>query len=144
MHGQQNIKKKYRTCDKNLFLHNGKNKISIIRCFYTFITNFISIYFTWWVLLTALEPSRILQRFAPYTWPTASHCFWHCLLPCSHVQRRPIDILIYVQAEKFDKGKYSVHVQFMILAYHWIIPIENIKQHLRYVPTDRTLVWATE
>jgi len=69
-------------------------------------------YFTWWMLLKALEPWGILQRFAPYTWPTASHCCWLCLLPCSHVQSRPIDILIDVQAEKFGEGRCSVRVHF--------------------------------
>lgn len=57
---------------------------------------------------------------------------------------RPVDILIYVQAKKYGKGRYSVNVHIIILAYHRIIPIENIKQRLSYVPTDRNLMWATE
>jgi hypothetical protein len=87
-------------------------------------------YFTWWMFITSLEPSGIL-RFGPYTWPTTSHCCWLCLLPCSDVQRRPIGIQIFVQAEKFGGGRYSARVHFMMLVYHRIISIKSINIFLR-------------
>jgi hypothetical protein len=77
------------------------------------------------MLLTALEPSGIPQRFVPHTWPTLSHCCLLCLLTFSHVQRGLSIFRSSYRQKKLGKGD----ILYVSTLYRRIISIKNIKQN---------------